>query len=165
MMTPFKKYGYIVLISTAILVILSGCPKPGTHLVSPKISLVNIQVLDIKLFETTLKIDLRVLNPNNIPLQLKGTDCDLELNGKKFASGVSDEQVKIPAFGTAIVPMTIYSSMFDVVQSLIKTEKRQKLNYRIKGRVHLSGGSLLSPVIPFTSEGSISLDTDTQSLQ
>ncbi|HEU19798.1 MAG TPA: hypothetical protein ENO00_10585 [Deltaproteobacteria bacterium] len=148
----------IITVAIALSVILTGCAKPGTHLEPPRISLVNIEVQNIKLFETILQIELRVINPNDVLLQIQGIICDLELHGNKFASGVSDERVKIQPFRSAVVPMAIYSSVFDVFRSLATSQKVQDLHYKIAGKVHVTGGQMQPSVIPFISEGRLSFE-------
>lgn len=152
-------YRHIIIILAAVLAVIQmGCVKTGKHIEPPKISLVNIKVQSIKLFETILQIELRVMNPNDIHLEIKGLDCNLALNGKKFASGVSDTRTKIPPFRSAIVPMTIYSSVFDAFKGLTTSRRTQDLHYKVEGRVHLTKGLLLPAIIPFSSEGTFSFE-------
>jgi LEA14-like dessication related protein len=134
-----------------------GCASPGKRLESPRIALAHIEVQETRIFETVLKIDLRVFNTNEVPLEVKGLDCELEFNGKRFAQGVSDVAIKVPAQGTAVIPMTLYSSLVDMARGLLKAQAEEKLQYKIKGRLRLKGGFMVPSVIPFTSDGEISL--------
>jgi LEA14-like dessication related protein len=154
-----QKYSHLfVLVLLAVSVFITGCAKPGRRLEPPRINLAHIQVQEIKLFETVLKIELRVFNTNEVALTVNGIDCKLELNGKKFASGVSDTKTKIPALGTVLVPMMLYSSVIDVFQGVMKSRDTKKMKYKVNGRVHITGGFLLPPVVPFETEGSIPID-------
>ena len=134
-----------------------GCASPGKRLESPQISLAHIEVVEAQLFETVLRIDLRVFNTNAVALEVKGIDCSLELNGKDFARGVSDAQVHIPANGTEKIPMTVYSSLVDMARGFLRAQDEEKLSYKIKGRLRLEGGLMVPSVIPFSSDGEISL--------
>lgn len=136
---------------------LVGCAGPGKRLESPRIALAHIEVQESRLFETVLRIDLRVFNTNQVPLDIKGLDCDLELNGKRFAQGVSDVTIHIPAHGTAVIPVTVYSSLMDMARGFFKAQAEEKLQYKIKGRLRLEGGFMVPSVIPFASTGEISL--------
>ena len=136
---------------------LVGCAGPGKKLEPPRITLTNIQVQEIKIFESVFQIDQRVVNPNDVAIDIKGLDCELELNDKKFASGVSKKRIKISSFDTAVIPITVYSSVLDLAKGLFDAGKKQMVNYRLKGRIHI-GSSLSVPlVIPFESEGELSL--------
>jgi LEA14-like dessication related protein len=119
--------------------------------------LAHIEVVEAQLFETVMRIDLRVFNTNPVALQVKGIDCRLELNGRDFARGVSDAQVHIPANGTEKIPMTVYSSLVDMARGFLRAQDEQKLSYKIEGRLRLEGGFMVPSVIPFSSEGEISL--------
>jgi LEA14-like dessication related protein len=140
-----------------IMFFLLGCAGPGKKLAPPRITLTNIQVQEIKVFESVLQIDLRVVNPNDVAIDIKGLDCELELNDKHFASGVSNKRIKVSSFDTAIIPITVYSSVFDLAKGLLDAGKKQMMNYKLTGRLHLGGGLSVPAVIPFKSEGELSL--------
>ena len=74
---------------------LVGCAGPGKKLAPPRITLTNIKVQEIKVFESVFQIELRVVNPNDVAIDIKGLDCELELNDKHFASGVSNKKIKV----------------------------------------------------------------------
>ncbi len=139
------------------LVLLHGCAGWGRRLEAPRISLVDIQVLKATLFEATFKIELRVYNTNEVPITLKGADCRLKLQGKEVATGVSDEAIAIPALGTGVVSMTVYSSVLEIIKGLLASSKNEGLDYAVSGRVFLGGGTLIPPFLPFQSEGRLDL--------
>ena len=143
-----------VLVMTAV---LWACAGPGKRLETPRISLVHMEVKEAKLFETVFEIELRVFNTNPVPLKVNGVDCTLEVNGKEFAQGVSDAQVEIPANGTATVPMTVYSSLVNVVQSVVGLQEKETLQYKMAGRLQVEGGFMMPSVIPFDTKGEVSL--------
>jgi LEA14-like dessication related protein len=145
-----------ILLSLVMLISL-GCVGPGKKLQPPRITLADIQVQEIKVFESVFQIELRVLNPNDVSIDIKGLDCEIELNDKHFASGVSKEKIQVSSFDTAIIPITMYSSVFNLVKGLYDAGKKQMMKYKLKGRLHLGGGLAVPSVIPFESEGELSL--------
>ena len=149
----------------ASLVILQGCAGIGRQLESPDISLAKISIQEAKAFETTFELDLRVFNTNDVPLEIKGIDCELEINGNKWAKGVSATQTKVPAFGTELVRMVVYSSMLGMVSSMLdmirSTQSNQdapRLNYKISGRLNIRGDSTIPLRLPFKSQGELNLE-------
>lgn len=140
------------------LVALLGCAGIGKSLDPPRVNLSNVQFQDSRGLETVLQIELRVFNTNDIPILVKGLDCDLELNGRSFATGVSKVDREIPAFGTATVPVTIYSSVVDVFRGIAGLQKKDKLKFGVSGRVHLEGGPLVPRTIPFKAEEALVLE-------
>lgn len=136
---------------------VAGCAGFGKTLEAPRVSLSNIQVQDSKGLETTFLVHLRVTNPNDVDLDVKGVDCDLEINGKPFAYGISNTQVKVPAFGSETIPVTVYSSVLDIVKGLFGLQQREDLSYRAKGKVRMQGGGLMPSTLPFDSQGTVSI--------
>jgi len=157
-MVPLRRYislfsGFIV-----ILLILSGCAGWGKRLESPRITLSNFNVQEIKIFESVFSIEMRVFNTNDTPMEIKGLNCDLELNGKRLATGVTNVKINIPSYDTAIIPMTLYSSVLDVVNVLRSLAKTEKLEYTLTGRLRLGKGAMPS-TIPFKSTGELPLQS------
>jgi LEA14-like dessication related protein len=138
--------------------LLSGCAGFGTTLKPPRVSLADIRLTELKVFESIFQIELRVFNLNDGPIEVKGLDCDLELNGKKFASGVSDVQTEIPSYGTTTLPVVVYSSVLDMVKGVVGLQNKDRLKYKIVGNLRVEAGFLVPSLIPYESEGEISLE-------
>ncbi|HSO60036.1 MAG TPA: LEA type 2 family protein [Desulfobacterales bacterium] len=136
---------------------MAGCAGLGKPLETPRISLSNVQVQESKGLETAFRVDLRVANPNDVELDIKGLECDLEINGKPFAYGISNTQVTVPAFGSETIPVTVYSSVLDIVKGLFGLQQREDLSYRVKGKVRMAGGGLMPSTLPFDSQGTVSI--------
>lgn len=114
--------------------------------------------------ETIFLVELRVLNPNDEPLNVEGVTCDLEIDGRHFAAGIANGSHQVPAYGAALVPVTVYASMFDMVASVVNRiqaantgQQGQPMDYTLHGKVRLDSGGLQRNV-PFESSGSLSLD-------
>ncbi|HYA01575.1 MAG TPA: LEA type 2 family protein [Syntrophobacteria bacterium] len=136
---------------------LMGCAGLGKRLESPHVSLADIQIQEIKTFEAVARVELRVLNTNDVSLEIEGIDCTVQLNNREFGTGVVNTKTTVPPRNTAVVPMTLYSSLIDVGRGILDSRNDRKLTYKIKGRLHLGGGMLLPRVLPFTSEGELFL--------
>jgi LEA14-like dessication related protein len=146
-------------ITVLILILLPvGCAGLGKTLDPPRINLANVQFQESKALETVLLIDLRVFNTNDVPIRVKGLDCDLELNGKSFATGVSNVDREIPAFGTTTVPVTVYSSVVDLFRGILSLQSKEKLKFSVSGRLRMEGGFLMPEVIPFKAEEELALE-------
>jgi LEA14-like dessication related protein len=137
--------------------IMTGCAGFGKPLESPRISLANIQMLETSGMESAFLVHLRVQNPNDVDLDIRGVDCDVEINGKPFAYGMSNTPVRIPAFGSDTVPVKVYTSVIDIFRSLLNLPGREDLSYQVKGKVRMSGGGLIPSSLPFDSQGTISV--------
>jgi LEA14-like dessication related protein len=152
-----QKLYRILIPSGLFMFMLTGCAGMGQRLEPPRVKLAAIRVQEFNVLETVFEIQLRVFNTNDTALQVRGLECELEINGRPFAIGVSDADVEIPSYGTHLLPLNVYASVFDIIKSVQGVQKNQEhLTYQIRGKVRLGAGALPS-VLPFNSEGNISL--------
>jgi LEA14-like dessication related protein len=147
------------LVALPLMAMLFGCAGLGETIQPPRAQIANIRVEEMRGLETVFQVELRVLNVNDVPLTVKGMDCELRINDRPFAVGVSGHQVEIPAFGTAIVPINLYSSVLDVLKNVVGMglEKADKLNYKLVGSIRIEGGTLMPSSLPFESKGELPL--------
>jgi LEA14-like dessication related protein len=139
------------------ILVFSSCSMPGKRVEPPQITLSSIKIQDINLFEAVLHIEVRVVNPQDASYEIKGIDCVLDLDQVKLASGVSNTPTRIPALDSAVIPLTVYSSVEDITKCLKELNGKDKINYNIKGKLHLAGGFLKPSLIAFNTDGQISL--------
>jgi LEA14-like dessication related protein len=87
---------------------LSGCASlfGGDPL---RVSVAGIEPADSQGMEMRFNLKLRVQNPNESAINFDGVSVDLELNGKPFASGVSNASGNVPRYGETVVsvPLTV----------------------------------------------------------
>lgn len=161
------KYSRLTTLAAMVFVsilLLAGCAGLGKHLEPPRITLAGIQPLEFTGLETVFRIQLRVFNTNDMDLSVKGIEADLEINGKPFATGVSKSETTIPAFESGLVPVTVYSSVIDIFRSVQGLQNTEELTYRLKGKLRLSGEHMMADILPFDSQGRITL-TESKALQ
>jgi LEA14-like dessication related protein len=137
-----------------------GCAGLGRKPSPPGVTLANISVREVKLFETVFQVQMRVFNTSDTTLAFEGIEADLELNGKPFARGVSRSKTRIAPYDTELVTMDVYSSAMNMVGALLDVmedrgtprETLNRVGYRLRGKLHL-GGLGTSFALPFVSEG------------
>ena len=142
----------------SIALFLAGCAGIGKPLEPPRISLADIRVEDFTGFETHFQIQLRVINTNDVDLNVKGIEAELEINEQSFAAGVSNTPVKIPSFGTELVTIAVYSSVIKMFRSVYGLQESEELKYRLNGKLRVTGNNTLATTLPFESEGVVTLD-------
>ncbi|MEX2015383.1 MAG: LEA type 2 family protein, partial [Candidatus Hydrogenedentales bacterium] len=106
----------------------------------------------IGVLEQTYSLKLRVQNPNPMDIATDGLSFDIEINGKPFARGVSNESVIIPRLGEAMVTVQAVSDLSGLIQQMrgIEGAATSGLRYRLSGRF-FSGDT----PFPFDYSGSI----------
>jgi hypothetical protein len=106
--------------------------------------------------EMRFNLKLRVQNPNEAPIDYSGVSVDLELNGKSFASGVSDQTGTVPRFGETVIGVPLTVPAFTAVRqafALAGSAQSGQLPYVLRGR--LAGG--VTGGTRFIDQGTLSL--------
>ncbi len=142
-------------------VLLGGCAGMRHHIERPRVSLADIRLREIKALESVFLVEIRVMNPNDVPLDIRGISCDLKIDGRPFATGLSGEHHRIPAYGSALVTVPVYASMVGMVSSVLQAiqgagENRgqQEIPYALTGTVRL-GGNVFEQTVPFEISGTL----------
>jgi LEA14-like dessication related protein len=105
-----------------------------------------------------MKVRMRVQNPNDRALPIKGLSYALEVAGEDFAQGVSGASFLVPALGETEFDMNITANMASTIIKFLgrgSDSLKDELDYRIKGKISLSEGLLRS--IPFEEKGKFTL--------
>jgi LEA14-like dessication related protein len=140
------------------LVVIAGCGVFGPKLETPNLDVVGMELMESDIFQQRLKLKLRVQNPNDRELPVKGVSCKVELAGEEFAQGVSAAQFTVPAFGESEFDMVVTANMAGALARFLGSKdsgKRDAIDYRVTGKVSLAPGMLRS--IPFSETGSLPL--------
>lgn len=127
-------------------VLMTACAGMLTRPEPPRISLIGLKPVSMDLFEQRFLVSLRVRNPNPFTLPVRGMDFNMDINGKRFADGISATRVDIPALGEGRVDVEVSSSLFNTFRQLQSILNEQtKFDYRINGHVMLRNRSLSLP--------------------
>jgi LEA14-like dessication related protein len=141
----------------ALVLTVTGCSSLAPKLETPRLSVVNVEMQQASLWEQRFKVRVRVQNPNDRQLPVRGLSYTLEVAGADFARGVSDTAFTVPALGEAEFDMNVSAN---AASTLIRYLNRRdsasdSVDYRIVGKVSLSEGLLRS--IPFEERGTLRL--------
>ena len=139
-------------------VLIAACASQ-TKLEAPNLNVINIEMLESTLFNQRMKVHVRVQNPNDRELPIKGVSATLELQGEKIATGVSAAPFTVPAFGESEFDLMVDASVAGALIRMLGKGKAdqamQSLDYRLSGKVSLASGFVRS--IPFDEKGSLKL--------
>jgi len=146
-----------ILLACGVL-LFGGCaslqhPKPID------VILAGVEPLQSQGMELRMLVKLRIQNPNDLPLDFNGVSVQMDVQGKRFATGVSDTVGSVPRFGETIVSVPVSISVFNIVRQamdVVTEEYRGKLEYDMTGR--LAGPTFNS--VHFNSKGEFTLPAE-----
>ncbi len=147
----------LLTIVLTVVFLLQGCAAIRSDFEEPTITAANLQLSEVKNLEAVFLLELRVLNPNDFALDIRGLSCELNIEGEHFATGIGNDLQQIPAFDSKTISVKVYASMIDIVGSVIQflqgAGQRHPLHYELTGKVRLEGYGK----IPFSSQGVLDL--------
>lgn len=134
--------------------LVSGCGTLAVHQ-PPQLSLADLGLESIGLFEQRLTLSLRIQNPNGSVMEIKGLSCTLAINGQHFAQGVSSRPVRIPGYSDQILEVSANAGTGSILRQLqtLAQGKRETIEYRLQGMAQVSGLGQ----VPFDQVGDIPL--------
>lgn len=88
--------------------------------------------------EVRMLVKLRIQNPNDVPLDYNGVSVQMDVQGRRFATGVSDAAGSVPRFGETIVKVPVSISVLRIARQavgIMTDEYRGKLAYQMTGKL------------------------------
>ena len=99
-----------------VVAVLAGCAGTGRISEPPYISLSNINLLNMNVFEQRYRIMMRIQNPNDVIIPIKGMSFQIFINEQDFARGVSNKPVIIPEFGEEVIEIDATSDLTSILR-------------------------------------------------
>jgi LEA14-like dessication related protein len=125
-----------------------GCQQIG--MASPDVALSDIRLTKVTPFETSAEVDLRVTNPNRIPLLIAGSVHQLTIDGAKIGSATSNDPFRVDALDSNVLTCELNMSNLSAVTKLRSILEQRRFDYAIGSTIHLVDG--LFP-LTLTSQG------------
>ena len=146
----------LIVLFSLIASMLFGCATLTGLSETPRVSLVGIAPVDLQLFEQRFRVSLRIQNPNDHDITIRGLDYEIVINEKVFAQGVSGKPVSVPAWGESIAEVEVVSSLDRIIDQLHGLGERSdsSIDYALSGHVRIDGVPF---PIPFQYGGTLAL--------
>ena len=121
--------------------LLAGCAGLSKQIDTPRLSVVDLQLVGATIFEQQYRIQLRIQNPNPFALSVDGLQYAIEINGQHFASGVSNRSAVIPPLDNAVLEVEATSTLMSFFRQIttLQKGKLETISYRLYGKIHLAG--------------------------
>lgn len=115
----------------------------------------DIRTLPSTALEQRVALSIRLQNPSDKAIRATGVSLALDINGGRFARGVSDEPFELPALGETTINIDASISVIDAVRRAMSAARAQAVRYELSGKVFTSGiGS-----VRFRREGELSAES------
>lgn len=141
-----------VLVSIVIAAFTVGCTGIPFNAKAPKVSVAEVSLKRLGIFEQVFDVGLRVNNPNDFDIDIEGLEFKLEVNGREFATGVAHTHTRVPAFSAAVVHVDTTTQSNKLLQQMktLPDVLKDGVPYRIHGRIKIDR---LSDWLPFDRKG------------
>ena len=149
-MRSLKYYGLLLILVFGLMACSALTKRPE----APIVSLADIKFSKMGMLEQTFILTLRLKNPNDYSLPLRGLSYGLKLNGAAFAEGASASKVTIPPYGEETIDVNVVSNFFSIFKQLKGLSGNEPLKYSLSGKIGLVNKAFK---LPFSREGEFTL--------
>ncbi|MCU0305699.1 MAG: LEA type 2 family protein [Thermoanaerobaculales bacterium] len=139
---------------------LAGCASSG-GLVAPAVTLVDLELVDATVFESTFEVAVRIANDNPEPLLVDGLVLSLELDGRGFGKGSTGERFEVPRLGSVVRNVEMRLSHVAIATKIRGVLSSKVVDYAITGKVYVVRPSGAVVGLPVDKQGRIDLSGGT----
>ena len=118
----------------------------------------NFSIQKLGFNNSSIILDLEYYNPNNFGLQLRNTDLDILINGKRFGHSSSDTLINIPRRNTFILPIKFDVDMQNIFKNAMNTLLGKEVIVKLTGKLRIGKGNVfMSLPLNYESKETFSL--------
>ena len=141
--------------------LLTSCSSLPKDFQTPRVNIANLTPKDVALFEQRFDVQLRIQNPNDMDLVIKGIRCDIDVNDREFGTGLSGQNITVPRFGSEVVNVEVITSLASFLRQVqdLSNSSGSKLRYRLKGTAFVESPGNFK--VPFDEKGEFDLHLET----
>lgn len=157
-MTKFgKQYMRGFWLTLAAAFILQGCASLSPQFEQPAVEVLSLKMLPSEGLEQRFDVGLKVINPNNRTLNIRGMSYSLIIEGYTVASGVTAEVPKVGPYAEERFTLPASTSLVSSVRLLkhLMALNKNSLDYRLEAKLDL--GIPLAPKMRVVEEGKVEL--------
>ena len=122
----------------ALVLGLNGCSTMGS-LEPLEVTLSNIQIPEVTVFETTLVAKLRITNPNPEGLTIDGGSFKLYLDDKKVGTGTTSETFSVDRLDSTVVDAVFHINNASAILRLKDIFQQKEVSYGVRGSLFTQG--------------------------
>ncbi len=128
----------ILVIATLLVVGAMGCTSMGLN--EPLgVTLADLEVTEVTVFETTLVAKLRITNPNPEAFTIEGASFKLYLEDKKVGMGTSKESFTVDRLDSSVVDVLFHINNASALLRIKDILEDDDVSYGIRGGLYTQG--------------------------
>jgi LEA14-like dessication related protein len=143
----------------SVLVLLTACATLTPNIREPQVNLLAIKPLAAEGFEQRFMLTLKITNPNDKSLQIKGMSYALRVEGFNLVSGVASGLPEVAAYGSETMELEASTNLINglrFLEQMITTKKvRDSLTYSLEAEIDLN--NMLMPSVAVSHNGEVPL--------
>lgn len=146
----FKKITFVLFF------LFFGCAPLLPNFETPTVNVSSFRVLPGNSIVPTFEIGLHVINPNRMALELQGLSYNVELEGYRVLSGVSNKLPVIEAYGEGDVLLQARPDLFSTISLFtdLMNQPRDMFKFNLEALLDVGG---LMPKIRVQKKGELSM--------
>jgi LEA14-like dessication related protein len=122
----------------------------------PQVTILGVQLRDMTLDTISTTFRVRIDNPNAIGLYLAGIEYQLNVDGRRFAQGRSQDSVALAPLGATEATLDVDFPLDNAGRPLVEVLKKDRVHYTLD-TVFLVGTRSTNLAIPARFEGDVDL--------
>lgn len=136
------RYKFRLIIVLCLAGLLSACATTPRDFDDPEIELTGFRPQPSQGMEARFLLQLRILNPNPVPLNIDGLYYELLLREQRALSGVSAEALRIPAYSEGRLELEAVAGLLGslaLVRNLLGNPPEEGLPYTLRAKLSIDG--------------------------
>ena len=135
---PDRNQTHHVVLAIVLAVVVFGCSSTGS-LEPLQVTLVDLQITEMTLFETAMVAKLRVTNPNPEALTIDGASFKLILDDKKIGTGTTKETFTVERLDSAVIDAIFHINNASALLRLKGIMGKTEVSYGVRGHLYTQG--------------------------
>jgi len=128
----------LALVACIVVVLSIGCASMSS--IEPlQVTLSNLKITEVTVFETTLIAKLRITNPNPEPFIIDGGSFKLILDEKKVGTGTASETFTVDRLDSAVIDAIFHINNASALLRLQGILQEKEVTYGIQGALFTQG--------------------------
>ncbi len=129
----------LLLLGVPVLMLLAGCAGMQGGFEQPTVTVSSFRMLPSNTAVPRFEIGLQISNPNRTELRLQGIVYNIDLEGHRILSGVSNQLPVIPAYGTGDVLLQASPDLLSTIAlfSDLFSQRRDSLQYTLDANIDI----------------------------